>query len=55
MSEKHTYRYVTDWKQLDTETADAIRAFWTSEQATVGGEEALCRAQQGVMGGVDGI
>lgn len=53
MSEKHTYRYVTDWKQLDTETADTIRAFWTREQANVEGEEALRRVQQVVLHVVD--
>ena len=53
MSEKHTYRYVTDWKQLDTETADAIRAFWTREGANVEGEEALRRVQQVVLHVVD--
>ncbi|HEX7129832.1 MAG TPA: hypothetical protein VF217_07135 [Rhodanobacteraceae bacterium] len=53
MSEKHTYRYVTDWKQLDAETGDAIRAFWTRENANVEGEEALRRVQQVVLHVVD--
>jgi hypothetical protein len=50
---KQSFRYITDWKQLDTETADAIRAFWTREQANVEGEEALRRVQQVVVHVVD--
>ncbi|HEX6613126.1 MAG TPA: hypothetical protein VF022_04590 [Rhodanobacteraceae bacterium] len=53
MSEKHTYRYVTDWKRLDAEASDAIRAFWTREQANVEGDEALRRVQQVVLHVVD--
>lgn len=53
MSEKQKYRYVTDWKKLDAETSEAIRAFWTRENANVEGEEALRRVQQVVLHAID--
>jgi len=46
MSDKHIYRTVTDWKQLDAEAGEAIRAFWARESANVEGEEATRRLQQ---------
>jgi hypothetical protein len=49
MSKPHKFRYVTDWKQLDSEANDAIRAFWTRENANVEGEEAVRRVQQVVL------
>ena len=49
MSKPHKFRYITDWKQLDNEASDAIRAFWTREQANVEGEEAVRRVQQVVL------
>ena len=49
MSKQRKFRYVTDWKQLDNETSDAIRAFWTREGANVEGKEALRRVQQVVL------
>jgi len=45
-AKKRGYRIITDWKQLEGETADAIRAFWTRENANVEGEEATRRVQQ---------
>ncbi|MEO6966979.1 MAG: hypothetical protein ABI132_00755 [Rhodanobacteraceae bacterium] len=46
MADRHTYRYITDWHQLDPKDADAIRAFWKREQANVEGDEAIRRLQQ---------
>lgn len=46
MTDRHTYRYVTDWQRLDPKDGEAIRAFWTREQANVEGEEATRRLSQ---------
>lgn len=53
MSDKHTYHYTIDWKQLAAETGEAIRAFWARENANVEGDEALRRVQQVVLHVVD--
>lgn len=53
MADKHGFRFITDWKRIENETADAIRAFWTREQANVAGDEALRRVQQVVLHVVD--
>lgn len=49
MADKHSFRFIDDWKQLDAGTGDAIRAFWTREQANVEGDEAARRVQQVVL------
>lgn len=46
MAGQHNYSIVTDWQQLDSETAEAICAFWLREKALLKGEEPVRRAQQ---------
>ncbi|MDQ2971966.1 MAG: hypothetical protein ABIY40_01175 [Rhodanobacteraceae bacterium] len=46
MADQHTYRYVTDWQRLEPKDGEAIRAFWTREQANVEGDEATRRLPQ---------
>lgn len=46
MADRHVYRYITDWQQLDPKDAEAIRAFWTREHANVEGQEAIRRLTQ---------
>lgn len=46
MADRHEYRTITDWKQLDPATADAIRAFWIREHANVEGAEATRRLSE---------
>jgi len=46
MPDRHTYRTITDWQRLDPKDGDAIRAFWSREQANVDGEEATRRLSQ---------
>ena len=53
MPGKHDYRYVTDWQKLDPADGEAIRAFWTGEDANVEGEEATRRLPQVVAHVVD--
>lgn len=53
MTERHDYRLVTDWQQLDPATGEAIRAFWVREHANVAGAEAARRLGEVVAHVVD--
>lgn len=46
MTDRHEYRTITDWQQLEPATAEAIRQFWLREHANVAGVEATRRLAQ---------
>ena len=53
MTDKHAYKTITDWQQLDAADGEAIRAFWLREQANVEGDVATHRLAQVVAHVVD--
>ena len=53
MTERHDYRLVTDWQQLDPAAGDAILSFWVREHANVAGDEARRRLGEVVAHVVD--
>jgi|SRR5690242_759809 len=48
------YQIITDWQQLEASAAEAIRAFWIGENASVVGDEADRRLAQVVAHAQDG-
>jgi hypothetical protein len=48
------HQIITDWPRLDAATAEAIRAFWIGENASVVGDEADRRLAQVVAHAQDG-
>ena len=53
MADRHAYRFVNDWQNLDPAAGEAIRAFWLREQANVQGDEATRRLTEVVAHIVD--
>jgi len=54
MQADSSHQIITDWQQLDAATAEAIRAFWIGENASVVGDEADRRLAQVVAHAQDG-